>query len=150
MIVNPPTNPTNQITPVLGLDITSIQLREFDEPPKAQLHVHAPIPLPSPRKHNGIHKAPRNALPAIRAAPPRLAHLCCLALDPGRRGLLNRPSPLRYPHRPSAVEIQTRSPGAMGREQDLCHGSGGSVLPAHRDGAGHVRGAGAVFQTAVS
>lgn len=31
-MLNPPTNSTNQITPVLGLDITSIQLREFDEP----------------------------------------------------------------------------------------------------------------------
>lgn len=32
MTLNPPTNSTNQTTPVLGLDITSIQLREFDEP----------------------------------------------------------------------------------------------------------------------
>lgn len=42
-MLNPPTNSTNQTTPVLGLDITSIQLREFDEPQST-----APRPRPQP------------------------------------------------------------------------------------------------------
>ena len=72
-------------------------------------------------------------------------------MDPSRRGIFNLASSLlRYPHRPTAVELQNPKARAVEREERLRAGPGWTVLPADGNGAGHVRGAGAVFQTTVS
>lgn len=78
-MLNPPTISTNQITPVLGLDITSIQLREFDEPQSTATRPRPhPSPLPPqaqwhPQSHSQCFAGHPHSSSAPRAPlPPRL------------------------------------------------------------------------------